>query len=125
MGDGFSFHPPYSIVFLSLLSSLSLFDYSRSTDRLHKVNLKCLLSDLLKETLPTTMTREREKPRLPLVPSLGVLEEIMWVVLDQSKSPVCIFNLVVNRKQRLIRVRSADLWLAGKVTLRVMPRGML
>ena len=104
---------------------LSLFDYSRSTDRLHKVNLKCLLSDLLKETLPTTMTREREKPRLPLVPSLGVLEEIMWVVLDQSKSPVCIFNLVVNRKQRLIRVRSADLWLVGKVTLRVMPRGML
>ena len=24
VGDGFSFHPPYSIVFLSLLSSLSL-----------------------------------------------------------------------------------------------------
>ena len=125
MGDGFSFHPPYSIVFLSLLSSLSPFDCSRLTDRLHKVNLKCLLSDLLKETPPMTTTRERERLRLPLVPSLGVLEEIMWVVLDQSKSPVRIFNRVVNRKQKLIRVRSADLWLAGKVTLRVMPRGML
>ena len=51
-------------------------------------------------------------------------KEIMWVVLDRSK-PVCILKRVVNRKRKLIRVKSVGLLLVEKGMLRVMARDML
>ena len=103
---------------------LSLFDYSSSTDRLHKINLKsCQQSGPPKETLPMATTRERGKLRIPLVPPLNI--KTMWVILEHF-NPVCILKrVVVNRKRELIRVKSARLLLAEKVTLLVMPRDTL
>ena len=67
---------------------------------------------------------EREKLRIPIVPSLDI-KETMWVVLEHFK-PVCISKrVVVNSKRQLIHVKSAGLLLAEKVTLRVMPRHTL
>ena len=116
----------HRLPFIAFPLSLSLFDYNRSTNRLHKVNLKsCLQSGPQMETLPMTTTREREreKLRIPIVPSLDI-KEIMWVVLDRSK-PVCILKRVVNRKRKLIRVKSVGLLLVEKGMLRVMARDML
>ena len=73
--------------------------------------------------MTTTREREREKLRIPIVPSLEI-KEIMWVVLDRSK-PVCILKRVVNRKRKLIRVKSVGLLLVEKGMLRVMARDML